>query len=85
MREWEREQAVTQIIKIRESLNDTISAPNEIKRPRYASGRLYSLKRHENKLIKLELLENRVANLMEEGLVKWFYRVYSLYNFNKVY
>ena len=76
MKQWEREQAVTQIIKIRNSLNDTISAPDKIKRPRYPCGRLYSLKRHENKLIKLALLEKRAGNLLEDGLIKWFNRVY---------
>jgi len=76
MKEWEREQAEKRIIKIRASLNDQNSAPDKIKRLRYPSGRLYPLKRHQNKVNKLELLEKRVDSLMEQGLVKWFNRVY---------
>jgi hypothetical protein len=76
VKQWEREQAETQIIKIRASLNDNISAPNKIKRLRYPSGRLYPLDRHENKVAKLALLEKRVDKLMNQGLVKWFNRAY---------
>ena len=76
MKQWEREQAENQIIKIRTALNDLHNAPHEIKRLRYPSGRLYPLKRHQNKVNKLKRLEKRVGSLMEEGLLKWFHNRY---------
>ena len=76
MKLWEIEQAKAQIIKIRCSLNDNLSPPDEIKRPRYESGRLFPLKRHESKINKLKILEKRVDNLAEQGLLRWLNRVY---------
>ena len=77
MKQWELEQAQTQIVKIRRSLNDEINPPDKIKRPRYPCGRLLEQKRFNNRVRKLKTLEKRVDNLLENGLLKWFNRVYK--------
>jgi hypothetical protein len=76
VKQWEIEQAQTQIIKIRASLNDNLSPVKDIKRPRYPSGRLLERKVFDNRVHKLALLENHVNSMLYSGFNKWFNRAY---------
>ena len=78
MKSWELEQAQNQIFKLRRSLKDDLSPPGEIKRPRYASGRILGIKRFQNRITKLKMLEKRVDKLVSEECIKWYKRVYHV-------
>ena len=68
--------STAQIERIRARLDDPVSPPDEIQRPRYPSGRKMEPARFEALIRRLKKHEKRVADMIEEDALRWFRRTY---------